>query len=77
MSSGARKVLDDAYALEEDDRALLAAELSEEVEEPEAVRSAWVKVATDRLERHQRGESTGALSLDEVEAGLRASLDER
>jgi len=61
MSSGARKLLDDAYALDDADRAIVSAELSDEgVEDPEQVRKAWVKVALERLERLERGEA-GAL----------------
>jgi len=77
MSSGARKLLDDAYALEEADRAIVSAELSEGVEDPDEVRNAWVKVAVERLERHERGEAGQTQSLDEVEAALRDSIKER
>ncbi|RLB45545.1 MAG: hypothetical protein DRJ42_29665 [Deltaproteobacteria bacterium] len=69
--------MDDAYALEEADRAIVSAELSEGVEDPDEVRNAWVKVAVERLERHERGEAGQTQSLDEVEAALRDSIKER
>lgn len=78
MGSGARRVLDDAYNLDEADRALVSAELSEGVEDSEEVRKAWVRVAIERLERFERGEDPGqAQSLDEVEAALRDSIRRR
>lgn len=77
MSSGARKLLDDAYALDDADRAIVSAELSEGVEDPEEVRKAWVKVAVERLERHEGGEAGQAQTLDEVEAALRDSIKRR
>jgi hypothetical protein len=77
MGSRARRLLDEAYDLDETDRALVSAELSEAVEDPEEVRRAWVRVAVERLERFERGEAGQPQSLDEVEAALRDSIRRR
>jgi len=74
MSSGARKLLDEAQSLDARDRAIVSVELTEDVEDPEEVHDAWVKTAVERLERHERGEAGQTQSLDEVEAALRDSI---
>ncbi|NOY92544.1 MAG: hypothetical protein GXP55_15230 [Deltaproteobacteria bacterium] len=76
MTSGARKFLDDAYGLDEADRAIVSGELSEGVEDAEEVGKAWLSVAVKRLERHERGEGGETQSLDELEADLRDSIKE-
>ena len=77
MSSGARKVLDDAYALDASDLAIVSAELSEASDSPAEARREWTQLAIERLERLERGEVEPAQSLDEVEAELRAALSRR
>jgi len=77
MTSSARKLLDDVYALEKPDRAIVSAELSEGVEDAEEVRKAWVGVAVERLERHEGAGGGQTQSLDEVEADLRNSIKQR
>ena len=63
--------------LNEADRAIVSAELSEDVEDPDEVRTAWVKIAAERLERHERGEAGQAQTVDEAEAVLRDSIKGR
>jgi uncharacterized membrane protein YkvA (DUF1232 family) len=48
------KILEEALKLDPEDRALIAAELSEPVEDPEEVRQAWVRLAVERLEKLER-----------------------
>jgi hypothetical protein len=76
MVSNARKVLENAYDLEERDRAIVSAELSEPVEDADQVRTAWLAAGVDRLERLERGEGE-TQSLEEAEAEVRAALERR
>lgn len=68
------KILEEALKLGPEDRALIAAELSEPVEDPEEVRRAWVRVAVERLERLESGEDK-TVGWDEVQARLQKLLD--
>lgn len=75
MSSGAKKILDQALSLPDEDRrriaeALLASISSATAEEIEA---AWAAEARARAERLERGE-TVARDGDEVLAEIRAEL---
>jgi len=47
MSWPVEKILEEALKLDPEDRALIAAELSEPVEDPEEVRRAWVRLAVE------------------------------
>lgn len=76
MSTKAQDLLNDAYALDESDRALVRAELSEPAENPEDVRDAWVKVAVERLERYERDGGT-TYSPAEVWAMARETIAKR
>jgi hypothetical protein len=57
MSWPVEKILEEVLKLDPEDRALIAAELSEPAEDPEEVRRAWVRVAVERLEKLERGEA--------------------
>ena len=64
----------EALKLDPEDRALIAAELSEPVEDPEEVRQAWVRLAVERLEKLERGE-VETVSWEEVQGRLQKILD--
>ena len=68
------KILEEALKLDPEDRALIAAELSEPVEDPEEVRQAWVRLAVERLEKLERGEAK-TVGWDEVQGRLQKILD--
>jgi hypothetical protein len=68
------KILEEALKLDPEDRALIAAELSEPVEDPEEVRQAWVGLAVERLEKLERGEAK-TVGWDEVKGRLQKILD--
>jgi hypothetical protein len=68
------KILEEALKLDPEDRALIAAELSEPVEDPEEVRQAWVRLAVERLEKLERGE-VKTVGWDEVQGRLQKILD--
>jgi len=75
VSSRARKILEEAYALDRADRALIAEELARSLgEEPEDVRSAWAKEAVRRLEQVEQGE-VELVSHDDVRAHIQRLLD--
>jgi hypothetical protein len=68
------KILEEALKLDPEDRALIAAELSEPAEDSEEVRRAWIRIAVERLEKLERGEAA-TVSWDEVEDRLQKLLD--
>jgi hypothetical protein len=68
------KILEEALKLDAEDRALIAAELSEPAEDSEEVRRAWIRVAVERLEKLERGEAV-TVSWDEVQGRLQKLLD--
>ena len=74
MGWPAEKILAEALKLDPEDRALIAAELSEPVEDPEEVRRAWVRLAIERLEKLERGEAK-TVGWDEVQDRLQKILD--
>lgn len=75
MSQTARKLLEEASRLKPEDRALVAAELSEESDgTPSEVRRAWIEEAVVRLEAHREADEDDTASLDEVERFLLSSI---
>jgi hypothetical protein len=68
------KILEEALKLDAEDRALIAAELSEPVEDPEEVRQAWVRLAVERLEKLERGDAK-TVGWDEVQGRLQKILN--
>ena len=68
------KILEEARKLDPEDRALISAELSEPIEDPEEVRQAWVRLAVERLEKLERAEAK-TVGWDEVQGRLQKILD--
>ena len=74
MTSAAKKILDDALSLPEDDRAALVDALNESLEAPEEDLSPeWKAEIARRIEAVERGESR-LIPGDEVEARIRETL---
>lgn len=75
MTSTAKKILDQALALPEEDReALVEVLLTSLPREPrEAVEQAWIDEVTRRIERHERGD-TVAVDWDEAKRQIRAKF---
>jgi len=74
VTSAAKKILDDALSLPEDDRAALVDALNESLEAPEEDLSPeWKAEIARRIEAVERGESR-LIPGDEVEARIRETL---
>ena len=75
MTSTSKKILNEALALPEEDRAALVDALNESLETPENdLRPEWKAEITRRIEAVERGESR-LIPGDEVEARIRATLN--
>ncbi len=75
MTSTAKKILDEALSLPEDDRRRLGEAILDSVPRgaPEDTQQAWVDEARRRAEKVERGEGE-LLDLDEALTDLRADL---
>jgi len=73
VTSAAKKILDEALSLPDQDREALVEVLitSLEQDSPEDVEKAWSQEIVRRLERHERGE-TVAVDWDEATRRIRA-----
>lgn len=68
MTEGAKKLLEEALALPDEERRWLVEKLAEADPQVDALaRDAWNEVAVERLERAERGEAE-LVSYDEVRA---------
>ncbi len=72
MSGAAKKIIDEALALSEEDRALVAEQLLLSLSRPDsALDQVWADEAEARLDAHRRGELR-TVSLREVFAKYKA-----
>lgn len=75
MTSTAKKILDEALSLPENDRAALVDALNDSLESPDGDLSpAWKAEIAGRIEAVERGESR-LIPGDEVEARIRETLN--
>jgi putative addiction module component (TIGR02574 family) len=75
VSAAARKILEEALALSESERAALMAALSDSFAPPAAALSpAWTEVVDGRIAQLERGE-VELVGWDQVEETIRAKLD--
>jgi putative addiction module component (TIGR02574 family) len=77
VTTAAKKVLDDALALSEEERMEIMAGLSDSIEPSLATMStAWKREIEDRIGQIERGE-VEPVAWEQVEAGARARLARR
>jgi putative addiction module component (TIGR02574 family) len=77
MTSAAKRILEEAMALPEDERVALVEALSDMLDRPaEALSPEWKTEVLSRIEELERGD-VGALEWTDVEARIRSTIARR